>query len=44
MIHITITKETIEIGIDQIVVIGEFSLTDKVEVWQGMNKTLEEEM
>ena len=43
MIHITMTKETIKIGIDQIVVMGEFSLTDKVEVGQGMNKAIGEE-
>ena len=43
MIHITMTKETIKIGTYQILVIGEFSLPDKVEVGQGMNKTIGEE-
>ena len=43
MIHITMTEEAIKLGIDQIVVIGEFSLADKVEVSQGMNRTIGEE-
>ena len=43
MIHIIMTRETIKVGIDQIVKTGEFSLTDKVEVGQGINKTIEEE-
>ena len=35
---------TIKINIDQIVGIGDFNLTDKAEVDQGMNKTIEEEI
>ena len=44
MNHAIMTEETIKIGIGQIVEIGEFSLAGKVEVHQGMNKTLGEEV
>ena len=41
MTHTTMTGETIKINIDQIVGIGEFNLTGKVQVDQGMNKIIE---
>ena len=44
MIHIIMTEEIIKIDIDQIVEIGEFNLVDKVEVDQGMNKIIGEEI
>ena len=44
MIHIIMTEETIKIGTDQIVEIGGFNLADKVEVDQGMNKTIGEKI
>ena len=44
MIHIIMIKEIIKIGIDQIVETGEFNLVDKVEVDQGMNKIIGEEI
>ena len=37
------TEGTIKIGTDQIVEIGEFNLTAKVEIDQGMNKTYRRE-
>ena len=44
MIHIIMTEETSKIDTDQIVKIGEFSLADTVEVGQGANKTIGEEI
>ena len=41
MIHIIMT---IKISTDQIVEIGEFSLADKVEIGQGVNKHIGEEI
>ena len=38
------TEETIEMGADQLVEIGEFNLVDKVEVGQGTNTTIGEEI
>ena len=38
------TGGTVKINIDPIVGIGEFKLTGKVEVDQGMNKIIEEEI
>ena len=47
IINVIMIKETIRIGIDQIVEIGEFSMDEITEVDQGMKKiigtTLEEE-
>ena len=43
MTHIIMTEEIIKIGIDQIVMTGEISI-DKVEVDQGMNKIIGEEI
>ena len=40
MIHVIITEEIIKIDIDQIAETGEFSLEDKVEVDQGMNRII----
>ena len=37
-------EEIIKIGDDQIAEIGEFNLVDKVEVDQGMNKIIGEEI
>ena len=44
MTHIIIIEEIIKIGTGQIVVIGEFNLEDKIEVDQGMNKIIGEEI
>ena len=42
LMHLIITKKkTFKIDTDQIVEIGEFSLVDKVEANQGMNRTIE---
>ena len=37
-------EEIIKVGIDQIVEAGEFNLVDKIEVDQGMNKMIGEEI
>ena len=44
MTHIIMIEECIKTDIDQIAVIGEFNLVDKVEVEQGMNKIIGEEI
>ena len=44
MTHTIMTGRTIKIHIDQIAGIGEFNLTGKAEVDQGMNKIIEEEI
>ena len=44
MIDITMINEVIKIGIGQIGEIGELNLMDKVEVDQGMNKIIGEEI
>ena len=44
MIHIIITKATIKIDTDEIVEIWEFSLAEKVEVGQGVNRTIGEKI
>ena len=44
MTHKTRTGGTIKIIIDQIMGIGEFNLTGKAEVDQGINKITEEEI
>ena len=44
MVHTIMTEEIIKINIDQIAEIGEFNLVDKVEVNQGVNKIIEEEI
>ena len=43
MTHTTMTWGTIKINMDQIVRIGEFNLTGKADVDQGMNKIIEQE-
>ena len=42
--HIIKTEEMIKIDIDQTMQIGEFKLVDRVEVDQGMNKIIGEEI
>ena len=44
MIHIIMIEEIIKIGADQIAEIGGLNLVDKVEIDQGMNKTIGEEI
>ena len=44
MIHIIMREEIIKIGTDQIAEIEEFNLVAKVEVDQGMNKIIGEEI
>ena len=44
MTHRIMTEEIIRIGTDQIVETGEFGLVDKVEVDQGINKIIGEEI
>ena len=44
MIHIIMTEEIINIVTDQILDIRELNLVDKVEVDQGMNKIIGEEI
>ena len=44
IIHTIMTEEIIKTDTDQIAEIGEFSLVDKVEVVQGMNKIIGEEI
>ena len=44
MTHTTMIGGTIKINTDQIVGIGEFNLTGKTEVDQGMKKIIQEEI
>ena len=44
MTHIIMTEEIIKIDIDQIAETGEFNLVGKVQVDQGMNKIIGEEI
>ena len=44
MIHVIMIEEIIKIGTDQIAKIEEFNLVDKVQVDQGMNKIIGEEI
>ena len=44
IIHIIMTEEIIRIDTDQIAEAGEFNLVDRVEVDQGMNKFIGEEI
>ena len=44
MIDTIMISKVIKIGIGQIVEIGEFNLVDKVEVDQGMNKIIGEDI
>ena len=44
MTHTIVTEEIIKIDTDQIAEIGEFNLVDKVEIDQGINKIIGEEI